>query len=310
MKPPAFDYLAPDTVAEAVDALAVPGRRAQVLAGGQSLILDMRLRRSCPDLVVDINGIGGLADVRVDEGALLVGALARHRVFESPRVAPGPLGRLLSRAVVNIAHPPIRARGTMAGSLAWAHPASEWCAVAVALDAGVEACGPAGTRVVAARDYFHGPHATALAPEELITAVRLPLLGDATGVAFAEHRRTQFCFAQVAVAVALTVRDGVVTEARIALANCAGTPLRAHAAERSLIGAEDLSPGLGPPPGHPFARAARIAAEDDAEPVAEPYADVEHRRHVIAVLVGRALCEASSDGRAHGGGHRPGGDRG
>ncbi|MET8138990.1 FAD binding domain-containing protein [Sphaerisporangium sp. NPDC005288] len=334
MKPPSFDYLAPGTVAEAVHALAVPGRRAEVLAGGQSLILDMRLRRTSPDVVVDINGIDELADVRVERGALLAGALARHRDFESPLVAPGPLGRLLSRAVVNVAHPPIRARGTMAGSLAWAHPASEWCAVALALDAGIELRGPAGTRVVAARDYFRGPHATARAPQELITSVRLPLLPGGTGVAFAEHRRTQFCFAQVAVAVALTVRDGVIAEARIALANCADRPLRAYAAERSLIGAEALPPGHGrapptrtealpdlppstrteavpdlPPPAYgPFARAARIAAQDDADPVPEPYADVEYRRHAIAVLVARALYEATADGRAHAADDLPVGD--
>ncbi|MDH2424447.1 FAD binding domain-containing protein [Sphaerisporangium sp. TRM90804] len=311
MKLPAFDYLAPSTVPEAVDALADPGRRAEVLAGGQSLLLDMRLGRAGPGLLVDVNGVGGLDQVRVRDGALEVGALARHRVFESPAAAPGPLGRLLALTVVHIAHPPIRARGTVVGSLAWAHPASEWCAVALALDAAIELRGAAGARTVAAGDYFHGAHATARVPGELITAVRLPLLGPATGVAFVEHRRTEFCFAQVAVAAALTVRDGVIAEARIGLANCADRPLRAHAAERSLAGAEAGPPVAGrrPPPEHPFARAGRIAAERDARPVPEPYADPEYRRHVIAVLVGRALCQASADLAAHTGHDRPGGDR-
>ncbi|GGK83644.1 carbon-monoxide dehydrogenase medium subunit [Sphaerisporangium melleum] len=302
MKLPAFDYLAPATVGEAVDALAAAGRDARVLAGGQSLLLDMRLGRARPDALVDINGITGLGQVRVEEGALVAGALVRHRAFESAGVAPGPLGRLLSLAVADIAHPPIRARGTMAGSLAWAHPASEWCAMAVALDAEVELRGPAGERVAAARDFFLGPHATARAPAELITAVRVPLLDAGTGVAFAEHRRTAFCFAQVAVVTALTVVDGVVAGARIGLAGCADRPVRARAAERSLLGAAAAPPEGGgtPPPGHPFAQAGRIAAEHDAAPVAEPYADPEYRRQAIAVLVARTLSGAVADLRAHG----------
>ncbi|MGJ6966477.1 FAD binding domain-containing protein [Streptosporangium sp. G11] len=294
MKPAAFGYLAPGTVDEAVAALAGAGGRASVLAGGQSLILEMHYRRSRPGLVVDINGVRGLDRLWVDGGALHAGALVRHRVFESPQVAPGPLGRLLSLVVVNIAHPPIRALGTMAGSVAWAHPAAEWCAVAVALDAGVELRGPGGTRVVGAGDYFHGHHRTARLPEEMITAVRLPLLGDATGVAFAEHRRTHASFAQIAVVVTLAVLDGVIAEARVGLANAADRPVRAHAAERSLVGSSPRDDRL-------FDRAGRLAAERDADPLARPYADVEYQRQVIAVLVGRALRQAYAD---HGGARR------
>ncbi|WP_329093200.1 FAD binding domain-containing protein [Streptosporangium sp. NBC_01469] len=297
MKPAAFDYVAPGTVDEAVAALAEAGEQASILAGGQSLILEMHYRRARPDLVVDINRVRGLDRLRVDGGALHAGALVRHEAFEafeSPRVAPGPLGRLLSLVVVNIAHPPIRALGTMAGSLAWAHPAAEWCAVAVALDAGIELRGPGGTRVVGARDYFHGPHRTARLPQEMITAVRLPLLDDVTGVAFAEHRRTHASFAQLAAVVTLTVLDGVITEARVGLANAADRPVRAHAAERSLVGSSPLDDDL-------FGRAGRIAAERDAAPIARPYADVEYQRQVIAVLVGRALRQAYAD---HGGARR------
>ncbi|MCW2879456.1 MAG: molybdopterin dehydrogenase, FAD-binding protein [Sphaerisporangium sp.] len=304
MKPAAFDYLAPATVREAVDALADTSRHAQVLAGGQSLMLELHYRRSRPDLVVDINRVRGLDRLDVRDGALHVGALARHRDFESPEVAPGPLGRLLSLAAHHIAHPPIRALGTMAGSLAWAHPAAEWCAMAVTLDAGIELRGPTGARVVGARDFFHGPHLTARRRQELITAVRLPLLGDTTGIGFAEHRRTQASFAVIAVMAALTVFDGVVTEARIGLANAAGTPVRAYAAERSLVGAEAARPLSGPPEHHPFARAGGIAAECDADPRARPYADVAYQRQVIAVLVGRALNQACEDLRRLSGGDR------
>lgn len=313
MKPAVFDYLVPETVQEAVDALAEAGERARILAGGQSLILEMRYRRCRPDLVVDINRVRGLGHLRVEEDGLQVGALVRHRAFESPEAGWGPLGRLLSLAVVNIAHPPIRALGTMVGSLAWAHPAAEWCAVAVTLDAEIELRGPAGARTVAARDYFHGPHLTECRPEEMITAVRLPLLDDSAGVSFAEQRRTHAGFAQVAVAVTLTVLNGVITQARIGLANVADRPVRAHAAELSLIGAQIGSflydpalfglalVGSASSGDHPFGRAARIAAEGDADPGARPYADVEYQRQVVAVLVSRALHRAAWDRQTHAG---------
>ncbi|MGV9929137.1 FAD binding domain-containing protein [Streptomyces olivaceoviridis] len=300
MKPASFDYAVPRTVAEAVQALGDTDRTAQVLAGGQSLILEMHLKRIRPQLVVDINRIPELDGMRVDGDELRVGALVRHATFESADAVPGPLGTLLSRAVVNIAHPPIRSRGTMAGSFGWAHPASEWCAIGVALDATVEVTGPDGARSIPARDYFLGPYRTARRPQELITAVRLPLLGENTGVGFIEHRRTHFCFAQVAVAAALTVTDGVISDARIGLVNSADRPLRAHAAEQALIGADfaALPEGSRLPDGHPFARAGRAAAQEDAAPLAEPYADVEYKRQAIAVLVGRTLTEAAADLRS------------
>lgn len=295
MKPAAFDYTAPRTVPEALDALSDTARDVTVLAGGQSLLLEMHLQRICPDLVVDINRIPELDHLNADDGAVDVGALVRHCRFESPRAVPGPLGRLFSLAAVNIAHPSIRARGTMVGSLAWGHPASEWCAIATALDAGIRLEGRGGAREVMAQDWFHGPLQTARRPGELITAVRFPLLDESAGVGFIEHRRTHFCFAQVAVAAALTVRDGVIDQARIGLVNCADRPVRARTAEQALAGAEVGSPGTAHrlPQGHPFVRAGRTAAEQDAAPLAEPYADPEYRRHAIAVLVGRTLRQAA-----------------
>ncbi|MFC4587613.1 FAD binding domain-containing protein [Sphaerisporangium corydalis] len=309
MKPAAFDYVAPRTVREAVEALGA-GRDAHVLAGGQSLILEMRLRRARPEVVVDINRVPGLGRLSVDGGTLRVGALVRHDAFEAAGAVPGPLGTLFSLAVVTIAHPPIRSRGTMVGSLAWGHPASEWCAVAVAMDAVLELRGSGGAREVAAGGFFHGPFQTARRPDELVTAVRFPLPGADTGAGFAEHRRTHFCFAQVAVAATLTVRGGLVAEARIGLVNAADRPVRARAAERALLGAEVVLPPAGHrlPGGHPFARAGEIAATADAAPVAEPYAGVDYKRHAVAVLVGRALRQAAEDQRSraavHRGGHR------
>ncbi|MFJ2296993.1 FAD binding domain-containing protein [Streptomyces sp. NPDC087894] len=297
MKPALFDYVMARTVPEAVEALS-NAENAKVLAGGQSLILEMHLKRaSTPHVVVDINRITSLGRVEVDDGVLRVGALVRHRAFEDPHAVPGPLGELFARTVVNIAHPPIRNRGTMAGSFGWAHPASEWCGLAVALDADVELAGADSTREVAARDFFKGPHETVRQPQEMITAVRWPLLSDDTGVGFVEHRRTHFCFAQVAVGATLNVRGGVIQQAKIGLVNCADRPLRAHAAEASLNGAEvgPMVDGYRVPPDHPFARAGRVAAEEDAAPIAEPYADIEYRKHAIATVVTRTLCQAAAD---------------
>jgi carbon-monoxide dehydrogenase medium subunit len=293
VKPPVFDYVAPTSVPEAVDALGDPGRDAAVLAGGQSLLLEMHLARRAPGLVVDVNRVAGLDGIGVDGGSLRVGALVRHAAFEAPHAVPGPLGTLLEQAVGNIAHPPIRTRGTLVGSLAWAHPASEWCAVALALDADIALQDGAGARQVAARDYFLGPHRTARRPRELITSVRFPLLGDDTGVGFVEHRRTHFCFATVAVSATLTVRDGVISDSRIGLVNAADRPVRARAAERSLIGAEVAEVAE-----RRFSHAGRIAAEQDAAPVDEPFAGVDYKRQAVAVLVGRALRRAAADQRS------------
>jgi aerobic carbon-monoxide dehydrogenase medium subunit len=297
MKPASFDYVAPTALPDAVAALAERPETARVLAGGQSLVLEMHYRRERPALLVDINNVRDLDAITVESDALRVGALARHRAFETPSVAPGALGRLLSRVSPFIAHPPVRARGTMAGSLAWANPASEWCATAVALDAVIELTGPAGTRTVVAGDYFLGPFRTARQPDEILTSVRLPLLpgpvGEAhvVGVGFCEQHRTHASFAQVAVVAVLTLRRGVITGARLGLAGAADRPMRAHEAERHLVGRE-AEPGV-------FARAAELTVAA-AAPLPEPHAGVEYKRNAIGVLVRRALTQAREDSEANG----------
>jgi carbon-monoxide dehydrogenase medium subunit len=292
VKPAPFDYVAPTELAEAVTALAERPETARVLAGGQSLVLEMHYRRERPALLVDINNVRALDTITADGAALRVGALARHRAFETPSVAPGALGRLLSRVSPLIAHPPVRARGTMVGSLAWGHPASEWCATATALDAGIELTGPAGSRTVAASEFFLGPFRTARRPDEILTSVRLPLLpepvaeADAVGVGFIEQHRTHASFAQVAVVAVLTLRDGVISDARLGLAGAADRALRAHDAEAHLLGRE--------PEPSVFARAAELAAVA-AGPLPEPHAGAEYKRHAVGVLVRRALAQARED---------------
>lgn len=281
MKPALFDYVAARSEADAVAALADGDTR--VLAGGQSLVLEMNFRTARPRRLVDINRIEAFDRLRHDDTGLHIGPLVRHRVFESDRIS-GPLGLLLRRVVHHIAHPPIRARGTMLGSLAYAHPAAEWPAVATALGAEFTLASAQGRRVLDADDFFTGPFATARRPEELLAEVRLPLLTPGTGVGFAEHRRTHASFAQLAVVAAVTVTDGVVTAAAVGLVNAADRPVKAHAAEAALIGR--------PPDDAAFADAAAAAAARDADPRPAPHTDVDYQRHAVSVLTRRALTEA------------------
>ncbi|MGF2947485.1 FAD binding domain-containing protein [Mycobacterium sp. Lab-001] len=281
MKPAPFDYVAAQSPQDAVAALA--DGDTCVLAGGQSLVLEMNFRTARPRRLVDINGVAGFGELTLEPVALRVGPLVRHRAFEFDAV-PGPLGTLLRRVARHIGHPPIRARGTMAGSLAYAHPAAEWPAVATALDAEIELRGPGGSRVVRAGAFFTGPFRTARRPDELLAEVRLPLLPAGTAVGFVEHRRTQAGFAQLAALAAVTVVDGRVVAASVGLVNAADRPVRATAAEAALTGRALDDDAI--------AEAARAAADHDADPRPQPYADIAYQRHAVGVLTRRALTQA------------------
>lgn len=299
MKPAPFDYVAARSTGDVVAALA--DGDTHVLAGGQSLVLEMNYRTRRPARLVDINRVPGFDRLEVLDGALRVGPLVRHRAFAAGAgaaaalrpgtgeraAAVGALGDLLGRVARHIAHPPIRARGTMLGSLAYAHPAAEWPAVAVALDARLELVAAAGSRSVAAADFFTGPFATVRRPGELLHAVHLPLLPPGTSVGFAEHRRTHASFAQLAALVAVTLAGGRVTAARIGLVNAAERPVRATGAEAAL---------RDRPLDDAAIAGAAAAARDDADPRPQPYADAGYLRHAAAVLVRRALLQARDGG--------------
>ncbi|GGI93794.1 FAD binding domain-containing protein [Streptomyces brasiliensis] len=290
MKPAPFEYLAARTCDEVIGALAAGEGETRVLAGGQSLLLEMNYRAVRPVQLVDINRVrdfGGLDVVTVPDSGpwLCVGPLVRHGRFEQ-QVEAGPLGRLLARAVHFIAHPPVRARGTMLGSLAYAHPTAEWPTLAVTLDARLDLVHEHGARTLSADDFITGSFATARRPDELLTRVCLPLLPTATGVAFVEHRRTAASFAQLAVAAALSAQDGVVADARIGLAGTAARPTRARAAEALLTGRAPTDEAIN------RAAAASVGVVDAPD---DPHAGDSYRRHAAEVLVRRALMQARDD---------------
>jgi carbon-monoxide dehydrogenase medium subunit len=273
VKPAPFDYVAPGSVGAAVEQLA--DGTATVLAGGQSLVIDMVYRTVTPRRLVDINRVPGLDRLVLDGRRWRVGALVRHADLERPG-GTDPVRRLLARAAPYIAHPPIRARGTFAGSVAWGQPSAEWNAVVAALGATVQTRSASGGREVAAADWYVGACATARRPDELVVEVALPVPTGPCGVGFAEHRRTHAAFADVAVAVAVAARGSRVSSAGIGIVGTGPVPVRAAAVEAALEHA-------------PLAAAAATAHQA----LARPYRT--HRDAVVAELVRRAVQQAITD---------------
>lgn len=269
MKPAAFDYVAADTVEEALSALG--DGDAKVLAGGQSLVPLLNMRLARPSLLVDVNRVAGLDRIEVD-GSLRIGALARQAdVLCSPDVdAAVPL---LAAALRHVGHPATRSRGTIGGSLAHADPAAELPAVLLALDGEVVVVGGDGERAIPADAFVTGPFTTALRPGELLSAVVFPRQGE-RGFGFAELSRRHGDFALVGAIVLLR-------PARIVLFGLGGGPGRSLDAERALD------------QGAPAADVADLATRD-LHPVEDVHADGDYRRRAAAVLVRRAIEQAAA----------------
>ena len=280
MKPAPFDYVAPASLPEALEHLARHGDDAKILAGGQSLLPMLNLRLARPAVIVDINGIAGLDALHDANGVLHVGALVRQRQLE--RWAQDRLP-LMAAALRLVGHTAIRTRGTVAGSVSHADPASELPALFVCLDATATAVSPRGTRTIAAPEFFLGPLTTALATDEIVTETRWTMPEAGAGWGFHEIARRHGDFALVGVATVVTLGSGRVASARIALFGAGPTPVRARVAERSLIGAAPTPAAL--------ADAARVAAES-LDPQSDLHAPASYRRRVGATLTERALADA------------------
>ncbi len=282
MKPAAFDYVAADSIAMAVKALAQAGDDAKIIAGGQSLVPMLNFRMLRPSILVDINRIAGLDDIEATGEAIRVGALTRHYQLETSPLIARDLP-VLSCAMTHVAHLAIRNRGTIGGSLAHADPAAELPMMALLLDAELRIASGCGERIVAARDFFLGALTVDLAPDEILTGVVLPKLPSHTGWGFEEVARRHGDFALAAVAATLTVSGGAIEQARIALTGVGATPLRVTAAEGLLVG-HALEPDL-------VSRAIE-AVRATIEPETDLHASSDYRRHLAGVLTGRALAAA------------------
>ena len=282
MKPASFAYHRAASVGEALELLAREGEDAKVIAGGQSLVPLMAFRLARPSALIDINRIAELRYVRRDGDALQIGALATHRDIET-NAEPGVLDgySILPRAARFIGHYPIRTRGTFGGSIAHADPTSEWCMLALLLDAEIVATGARGSRTVAASDFFRGVFTTALDADEVVTEVRFP--APAPRSAIREFARRQGDFAIVAVATAVEVEDGRVRSARIALAGVSDAPVRATEAEAMLAGAT---------PGEVAFDEAGRAAAAGLRPPSDSHGSSDYRKELAAALVRRALGDA------------------
>jgi carbon-monoxide dehydrogenase medium subunit len=289
MKPAAFEYHAPESVADVAALLAEHGDDAKVLAGGQSLVplLAMRLTRF-PHLV-DLNRVVELQGVERQNGTLTIKAMTRQADAEHDR-AVAAAAPLVARALPYIGHFQIRNRGTVGGSIAHADPASELPAVALALDAELEAARTGSTRRIPAADFFDGTWTTTLEPEEVLTAVHFPVWEGTCGFVVDEIARRSGDFALAGVVCAVQVDSaGAVTRSALGLFGMGPTPIRAREAEAALQGS---TPGASD-----LEEIARIAAAA-CSPSDDVHASAEYRSHVGAHLVQRALDRALGEARS------------
>jgi carbon-monoxide dehydrogenase medium subunit len=277
--PSPFDYTAPETLQEAVSALQEGGEDAKVLAGGHSLVPLMRLRLAAPALLVDLRRIPGLSGVQRENGHWRIGAMTRHADVQDRE-------ELAAYAAVahGIADQQVRNRGTVGGSMAHGDPASDWPTALLASEGSVTAMGPNGPREIPAAELFQDYLTTSVAPEEVVTEVRLPAL-DGWNWGYEKFTRRAEDWAMVGVlALVRRADDGTVADARIALTNMGSTPLRASAAEEALRGRPLDAASIKEASGH---------AAEGTSPPADRNASADYKRHLAQVLTKRALTTAA-----------------
>jgi len=284
VKTPRFEYHAPRTLDEVLNLLGDLGEEAKVLAGGQSLVPLLAMRLARPEHVIDVNRVPELARIDERDGALVLGAMVRHRQVErSPVVAAR--SPLLAGAVPFIGHVAIRSRGTIGGSLAHADASAELPAVARALDAELLVRSTRGDRVVAAESFFLGHFTTALEDDECLVEVRVPAWPTGAGWGIYEMVRRHGDFAVAGAVAMMALGDGgTIADARVSLFGVADVPVRAQAAESALLGQAPTSDVLD---------AAAAVAADPLRPASDLHGSSAYRRHVARVAVRRALADAA-----------------
>jgi carbon-monoxide dehydrogenase medium subunit len=284
MKASAFAYARATSVANALELLTAHGEKARVLSGGQSLLPAMNLRLISPELIIDIGELAELRGVVVKEGVLTIGALTRHAdLLKSSEIAAH--APLLTEAVAYVAHPAIRNRGTIGGSLAHADPASELPACMLTLGAILIARGPGGERRIPAAEFFTGIYETALGPQELLVAVELPVSPSSSTHFFHEFARRHGDYAIVGLAAQAVVKDGQFADLRLGFFAVGDRPLLAVAAGKLVcvaITSQVLSETFS-------------ALDQELDPLEDHQATPAMRRHLAKVLLAR--CVSSLLGR-------------
>jgi carbon-monoxide dehydrogenase medium subunit len=287
MKLPDFEYRAPDTLAEAVLLLA-SSDGARPLAGGQSFLPIMAFRLAEPTMLVDLKKVQELRGIDVSQQGIRIGAMTRWReILDDPRLKTAI--PLLPEAIEHVAHYQVRNRGTIGGSLAHADPASEMPAVALALDAQIEAVGSKGRRMIAAQDLFVGPLMTSLEADEIIVAVHLPAAPPNRRYGFQEFSRRRGDFALAGIALSYDQdAQGRAANIRIAAFSIADTPVRLKAAEAVLNGKIVDAQAIA---------AAAVAASGEVDPAGDIHASARYRKALVGTMLTRALERAAADAR-------------
>jgi carbon-monoxide dehydrogenase medium subunit len=287
--PASFDYTRPQTVAEAISLLGA-NPEAKILAGGHSLVPMMRFRMATPTMLIDINQLEGLSYIKEDGDWLEIGAMTRESELETSDLIQKSYPLLADTARV-IADPLVRNMATIGGNIAHADPANDHPATMLAYGAEVTAVGPGGERTIAVGDFFVDTFETALAHDEILTAIRIPRAVAGSGGAYLKLERKVGDYATAAVAVQIALaKNGKVASAGIGLTNLGLTPIKASAAEASLAGGELDDAAVK--------KAATLASEA-AEPIADHRGSEEYKRHLVRTLTSRALKKARE--RAQGG---------
>jgi carbon-monoxide dehydrogenase medium subunit len=279
VKPAPFAYKKARSVDDALSLMAGEPE-ARLLAGGQTLIASLNMRLSAPPLLIDINGIGALDRIESSDGSVRIGALVRHAQAERDeriaRAAP-----LFACALPHVAHPAIRNRGTIGGSIAYADPAAELPACLVALDGEIVAHGAKGERRIAAGEFFKGLFETALAPGEMVTAIRLPAANSACRFGFAELARRHGDYALVGLAASARADGARLRDVRLAFFGVGATPVRARKAETALTEG-DVDGAV---------------ASLDLDPAGDIHATGAVRKHLAGVLLRRVAAQLKEERR-------------
>jgi carbon-monoxide dehydrogenase medium subunit len=279
MKASAFAYARATSVANALDLLAAHGDGAKVLSGGQSLMPAMNLRLISPELIVDIGELTELRGIAVKGEVLTIGALTRHAdLLRSSEIATH--APLLAEAIAHVAHPAIRNRGTIGGSLAHADPASELPACMLALGATIVVRGSGGERRIAAEEFFIGIYETALSSQELLVAIELPVAQKHSAHFFHEFARRHGDYAIVGLAAQAKVSNGIFADLRLGFFSVGDKPLLAKAAVRLIDVA--VTPAV-------LAEAVQ-ALDDELDPQEDQQASAAMRRHLAKVLLARGVA--------------------